>query len=113
MIAERQYRDISYEGCYNIAPDADECAETGELVEMFCREWGGISWECISEKNAPRETNILRLDCEKFKSKFGWKQRWDIREAVSRTVEWTKAYIDGDIRTVTEGQIKDFYALKF
>lgn len=109
MIAEMQYKDISYAGYYNVGPDECDCVCTGELVQMFCDKWGGISWKNMAEANAPHEANFLKLDCSKLKKVFGWKPRWHVSEAIERTVEWSRVYFEkGSVPEVMEKQIKDF-----
>lgn len=95
MIAQRQYENPGLAGWYNVGPDDCDCVTTGDLVDMFCRAWGeGMTWENRGEVNAPHEAGFLKLDCSKLKSTFGWQPRWNIQEAVERTVEWTKAWLN-------------------
>lgn len=96
MIAQRQYEDSSFAGWYNVGPDEQDCVTTGELVELFCEKWGSnASWIGRAEVNAPHEANFLKLDCSKLRSRFGWRPRWHIGEAVEKTVEWTKVWCSG------------------
>lgn len=96
MIAQGQYEDKKLAGWYNVGPDECDCVTTGELVELFCQSWGdGATWEDQAEKNAPHEANFLKLDCAKLKAAFGWQPRWHIREAVGKTVEWTRVWMAG------------------
>jgi CDP-glucose 4,6-dehydratase len=93
MICEAQYKDSNYAGYYNVGPDDCDCVTTGDLVNLFCQYWGhGITWENQAKANAPHEARFLKLDCSKLKSMFGWKPKWHINEAVSKTVEWAKMY---------------------
>ncbi len=109
MIAGAQYEDIKYAGWYNVGPDECDCVCTGDLVQLFCDKWGGVSWKNVSEKNAPHEANFLKLDCSKIKSVFGWKPKWHIEEAIEKTVEWTRVYLaGGNIAEITKKQINDF-----
>ena len=95
MIARRQYEDKAYAGWYNVGPDDCDCVTTGELTDLFCAVWGeGASWENRAS-GGPHEANFLKLDCSKIKRRFGWKPRWHIEEAVRKTVEWTRVYLDG------------------
>lgn len=109
LIASRQYNDISVSGWYNVGPDDCDCVTTGELVQLFCDKWGGISWKNIAENNAPHEANFLKLDCSKLKSVLGWKPRWHVYEAIEKTVEWSRVYFDkGNIGAVMEKQINEY-----
>ena len=110
MIAQRQAERAELAGCYNVGPDDCDCMTTGQLVDLFCKLWGGnVSWENWAEENAPHEANFLKLDCAKLKTTFGWSPRWHIDQAVEKTVEWAKAWRDGgDIKTIMDRQIKEY-----
>lgn len=96
MIARCQYEDKTLAGWYNVGPDDCDCVTTGQLVELFGERWGeGFSWMNKAEENAPHEANFLKLDCSKIKASFGWRPRWHIAEAIERTVEWTRVWLDG------------------
>ncbi len=113
MIAQRQYEDIGIAGCYNVGPDDNSCVNNAVLADLFCKYWGGITWKNVSESKAVHEANFLKLDCSLIKSVFGWTPVWDIDETVKRTVEWTKAWVEGrSIEQVMENQIKSYINLK-
>ena len=83
---------------------------TGELVELFKSKWGeGFDWQNQAEDNAPHEANFLKLDCSKLKAAFGSKARSHIAEAIGKTVEWTRVWLDGgDIPAEMDRQIGEF-----
>ena len=109
-LAAMQYEDKSLAGSYNIGPDECDCVETGELVGLFCKAWGGgASWKAAAEADALYEANCLKLDCSKIKAAINRKPRWHIGEAVEKTVEWSKAYLSGgDVNAVMERQIDEY-----
>lgn len=110
MIAEKQCGNEEVSGWYNVGPDECDCVTTGELVELFCKHWSeNAKWKNISEENAPHEANFLKLDCSKIKSTFNWKPRWHIAEAIEKTVEWSRAYLqNGDVSAVMDKQIWEY-----
>lgn len=109
MIAALQYEDQKYEGYYNVGPGDEDCVTTGELVELFCEAWGeGQTWE-NHFAGGPHEANFLKLDCSRLRSVFEWKPAWGVRQAVEKTVEWTKAWQSGeDINLIMKKQIQGF-----
>ena len=109
-IAMKQYEDRSFQGYYNVGPDDRDCVTTGELADLFCTAWGrGIKWIDRFE-GGPHEAGFLKLDCSKIKRVFGWTPRYGVREAVEKTVEWTRAYLDGaDVLEVMDRQIQEFF----
>ena len=106
LIVQKQYEDRSLADYYNVGPDDRDCIEVSALTDLFCREWGdGVCWECRDE-GGPHEAGLLRLDCSKIKSALGWQPKYDIKTAVAKTVEWSKAYAAGDdVVAVMERQI--------
>ena len=93
-ICEKQYNNKMLEGYYNVGPDDCDCVSTGELVTMFCKEWGnGLYWENKFD-NGPHEASFLKLDNTKIKKVFNWKSRWHIEEAVLKICEWTKVFFE-------------------
>lgn len=110
MIAAEQYENRNAAGWYNVGPDEASCVTTGKLVSLFCEAWGEkAQWENHAEHNPPHEASMLKLDCSRIKSIFNWRPRWEIEEAVKKTVEWSRAYLNGeDISAVMDGQINEF-----
>ena len=106
MIAARQYQDGKYAGAYNVGPEEADAVTTGKLATLFCQAWGdGAKWETHTIQQ-PHEAGMLRLDCSKMKSVFGWQPAWHIQEAIERTVEWTRVYRQhGDIADCMSKQI--------
>lgn len=110
MIAQRQYEDSKFAGYYNVGPDDCDCVTTGELVDLFCKKWGGTAkWETHAEKNAPHEANFLKLDCSKLKSVFGWQPRWHMDECMEMTVRFSKIFLaKGNIPEEMDKEIEQF-----
>lgn len=93
MVAERQTEDPTLAGSYNVGPDEADCVTTGQLADLFCSHWGSnASWSHQGQLHAPHEANLLRLDCAKLKSIFGWHPLWNVSEAIQQTIAWTKAW---------------------
>lgn len=109
-IAKKQYEDSGFQGYYNVGPDDCDCITTGELVTMFGKAWGqDFVWIDRSD-GGPHEANFLKLDCSKIKTRFGWSPRFHVEEAVKKTVEWSRAYLEGqDMIEITDGQIEEFF----
>ncbi|MBO4877879.1 MAG: CDP-glucose 4,6-dehydratase [Ruminococcus sp.] len=112
-IAEKQYNDRSLAGRYNIGPDECDCLTAGALVDLFCEKWNkvnasSVSWKNISD-NGPHEAGLLKLDCSKVKSVFGWRPTWHIDRAIEMIVDWCGCYFGGgDINDCMNRQISTF-----
>lgn len=110
-ILKKQFEDSNFSGYYNVGPNDEDCIATGDLATLFCEKWGNnLKWINKSEKDAPHESNFLKLNNMKIKNTFNWNPKWGINEAVEKTVEWTKAYSNKeDIIKVTDNQIEEFF----
>ena len=110
LIAQKQFEDASLAGYYNVGPDEKDCITTGRLASLFCEMWGdGAEWKTQGD-NGPHEANFLKLDCSKIKAVLGWRPAWNVKTAVEKTVEWTKAWRDDpcSVSSVMERQIAEF-----
>lgn len=109
MIAAKQCEDDRYADWYNVGPDDADCLQTGALVDLFVKCWGGeIQWYTQAH-DCPHEANFLKLDCSKLKNVFGWKPKWNLETAVKMTVEWSKCWLNGeDVRVCMDRQIERF-----
>ena len=109
MICARQYDEISLSGAYNIGPNDTDCITTVNLVKTFNKYYDNKLKVSINQDNGPHEANLLKLDCSKVKSVFGWQPRWRVDQAVEKVTEWSKAWISGeDISSFTESQVHEF-----
>lgn len=95
MIAMLQLEQSEVEGWYNIGPDDKDSVTTGDLAELFAKHWGeGFSYE-VGQVDGPHEANFLKLDNAKAKECLGWNPVWGVNEAIEKTVEWTRAWLEG------------------
>ena len=109
-IVKAQYENKKYAGFYNVGPDDRDCVTTGQLVDLFCQKWGeNLKW--INQYDGgPHEANFLKLDCSKIKRVFGWNPRWGVEQAIEKTVEWSKAYLNGqNVCECMDKQIEEFF----
>jgi len=108
MIAQKQYEDRSFAGWYNVGPDEMDCVTTGELVDLFCQLWGDVAWHSTN-MGGKHEANFLKLDCSKIKKKFGWSPHWHIYDAVEKSCEWTKMWLEKkDLTEIMNRQIDQY-----
>lgn len=110
LVAEKQYERRELAGSYNVGPEDKDCVTAGQLAELFCEIWQEktdkeVKWVDRYD-GGPHEANFLKLDCSRMKRIFGWKARWDIREALDKSVEAYLAYENGaDLEACISKQI--------
>ncbi len=112
-ILKAQQEDKSKVSSYNVGPDEEDCVTTESLVKLFAKYWrDGFTYE-IKKDKGPHEANLLKLNCDKLKRVFDWKPKYNIEKTVKETVNWYKAYSEGEnMLEVTDRQIQEFFRLR-
>lgn len=106
-LAKEMYQSRGqYCEAWNFGSDEGSMKTVGEITNLVIQNWKKGSWHNQSEKNAPYETSILKLDISKAKNFLKWEPVWKIEEAVRKTLDWYKSYKDKDMHKFCKGQIK-------
>ena len=78
-------------GAWNFGPrEADSCA-VRELLGRLTQLLPGTAWQHDGSAQ-PHEAHLLRLDSSKARAGLNWVPRWDLTQALARTVEWHQAW---------------------
>lgn len=110
LIVAKQAENPQLAGWYNVGPNDCDCVNTGDLCDLWCKHWPGASWKNAAiEHDTKHEANFLKLNNAKIKEVFGWQPRWNIEEAVAKTAEWSRTWLDGgDVLHCMNKQIEEF-----
>ncbi len=94
---------------WNFGPSADDVVTVAKLVEQMARHWPGEGRWMIDEVEGVHEAGLLSLDASKARRHLGWQPRWTLEQALKRTFDWHKAWLNGsDMRAFTCSQILDY-----
>ena len=113
-LAERLCADgADFAEAWNFGPADSDAQPVSSLVTELARLWGdSASWQCWVPEGVTEsihEANLLRLDSSKARARLGWTPRWSFEQTLGRTVEWYKAFYNGqDVRACTLNQIEAF-----
>lgn len=77
---------------WNFGPAASDVLPVREVIRLAKTTWNSVDFEELSLETNPHEAHLLSLDCTKANTWLGWCPVWDISTAVSRTINWYKAY---------------------
>lgn len=110
MITHKQLQNPEISGYYNVGPLNEDCITTGDLVKLFRKHWGDMEDFIIDEGDGHHESGLLRLNIELIRTDIGFEPRWNIDEAVEKTVEWSKVWASGgDVRGCMDDQIREYF----
>lgn len=95
-----------FAGAWNFGPETRSICTVSNLVQMMVSNWGTGHFEITPETDAPYESKLLHLNCDKAHQLMGWYPKWDVSRAVSETVAWYRQmYSGGDIFEISSRQI--------
>ena len=73
---------------FNFGPSSKSNYKVTHVVKIMKKYWGDISWKFKSNKNNFKETNILKLNSNKSKTKLKWKCILSLDETFKMVAEW-------------------------
>ena len=110
FIAMKQYDDITLANNYSVEPNPFDSMTTEQLVQLFCDKWdNNIKWRRYEDNLENADGTPTEDDPNKQRLDIGWKSPLKIQQAIDKTIEWTKAYINNqDVSNVMDKQIEEF-----
>ena len=110
LLARKLYEQGNlYAEAWNFGPDEEETRTVRWVVDRFYQLWGLKCQAVVEAAGHSPEDPLLKLDCTKAKSRLHWFPRWNLEEALLKTVDWQRAYVDRhDMRKVCFRQIVQY-----
>jgi len=109
QLAEKLYTEGSaYADGWNFGPDDADSLPVEWIVNHLCNQIPGANWQ-LDQNPQPHEANTLKLDSTKAKTLLGWKPRWNLANALNKTIEWHNQWKAGaDMATISLLQIREY-----
>lgn len=111
LLAEALHRDgAAHAGPWNFGP-AEESARTVEaILDSLSTLAPSFRWRAGASVHF-HETSTLLLDSSRTRRQLGWRPRWNLDEALEKTLGWHNAWRQGlDMTDFTLGQIQNHSA---
>jgi len=99
---------------FNFGPRPDENHSVIELVQAKAKYWPSVKWQEMDQTlDSPKESHLLRLNCDKAQRLLKWQATLSFEEMVRMTSEWYCHYYEcpDPIREVTFTQIRQYETL--
>lgn len=110
LLAQALASNSAAAGAWNFGPSPDQCLPVEDLVAFMVDEWDEpADWVADPLPGAPHEAGMLRLDSAKAADGLGWRNRFDVDEAIGSTLSWYRNWAAGagceDLRAVMAADI--------
>ncbi len=101
-----------FAGAWNFGPSNEDSKPVGFILKQIKEIWDeDVNWQ-IADGKHPHETNILKLDSSKAKSKLKWLPKLDLKDALKLTIDWYREFKNkADLIEITKKQI-EYYSKK-
>jgi len=105
-LAEKMWTNPDLAGAYNFGPNANEAATVKEVIDLAKASFPKVKVHFEDGTEGPHEAGLLTLDTSKACSILATKPRWDLKETISRTMNWYQAQHQGqDTKKLCESDI--------
>ena len=96
---------------WNFGPHITDIRTVQEVSELFCYNWGvNDILDHDNQAGQPHEAKSLSLDISKAFFNLHWSPKWDLEDSIKHTVNWYKAYLEGNnTLALTYKQIEEYF----
>jgi len=99
---------MKFAGAWNFGPRVADSRPVRELLDRMAHLMPGAAWQNAAGVQ-PHEAHMLRLDSSKARSELHWSPRWNLEQALERTVRWHQAWRGGeDMHAFSLAQIAEY-----
>lgn len=114
ILAEKLWHEPkAYSQAWNFGPHDEDAKPVGWIVNALVGLWGnGASWSIDGSRHS-HEANYLKLDISKARNQLNWSPRWSLKVALTKIVDWHRAYqASSNMRDVCIHQIDQYCQTK-
>ena len=98
-----------YAESWNFGPDHEDLKSVSWITDKIIDVWGSDVKVDYNNTDYKPETNLLKLDCSKAKSKIKWMPKIKLEQAIQLTVDWYKQYEQkNELKEFTQNQIEEY-----
>jgi CDP-glucose 4,6-dehydratase len=98
---------------WNFGPRHEDAKSVEWIVRKMCKLWVNSQGYTLDRAAHPHEAQYLRLDSQKAQQRLGWKQIWNIEQALQKIIDWHQVYIydTKKLKEISLKQIKEYQDL--
>lgn len=94
---------------FNFGPCAEDAVPVHQIADQVVARWQGDARWQQDEGFQPYEARLLEVDSAKARSALKWEPKWRLKDTLDRTVDWYKAFYEGqDMQGLTLKQIDEY-----
>jgi CDP-glucose 4,6-dehydratase len=95
-LAETLWESPALANAYNFGPRTDEAASVGAVIALARDAYGVGEWIADADEAGPHEAGRLALEVARARVELGVAARWNLNEAIVRTMRWYRRQNQGE-----------------
>ena len=109
MLAQKLLEgNAQYSDAWNFGPDEKNMSSVSDIIDYLSTKIKHIEKNNFN-KSQLHETNLLKIDSSKARSKLGWSNKWNLKMTLDKTIQWYQAWQKHeDLITLTISQIDEY-----
>ena len=100
---------------FNFGPNLNHNYSVISLLKETKKTWPLIKWSVKDNKKNFKESNLLKLNCNKAKKLINWSSVLSFKENIKINMKWYKIYFEGknseQMKKFSENQVQEFTKL--
>lgn len=95
VLAEKLWQHPEWAGPFNFGPHPQDACDVSEVIELAHGSYGQGQVTFEAPPDQPHESKTLSLDISKAKQWLGVQPRWNIKQAINKTMCWYRDLAQG------------------
>lgn len=108
VLGHRLIEETGFEEAWNFGPNDSDAQSVECIVSRLAGIWGGEAVWGVDDGRHHHEAKLLKLDISNARHRLGWRPRWDLQQALERTIDWHRAWLGG--ASMREFSLKQIFA---
>lgn len=111
QLSEKLYHDaVQFSEGFNFGPEGKDHCDVEQIILNINKHWNNkVKYQITKSENNPFEAKYLSLNCAKAKEKLNWHPKWNVDQALEKTVQWVLNREAGhSVRQTCETQIESY-----
>lgn len=109
LLAQKMWENpTEYCEGWNFGPEAEGVSTVWEVASEVIKNYGSGELKDSSDPDAVHEANLLMLNINKAKSRFGWYPRMNMQQCIALVIDWYKRYQTEDVYALCVEEINKF-----
>ncbi len=93
---------------WNFGPAQESIVPVWDIANLVVKNYGKGELKDVSNPYALHEAKLLSLDISKARFQLGWMPKWNIEQAIEKTVEWYVKYQTENVYELCLKQINEY-----